>query len=84
MPYGEEYKKPRQYSPPEPTKQVKQCRSSIIQPRNDIRVLSGDANSGGEIGSHTGMVVHKCQLEEHTEQQSCQCLCGHRWIRNLR
>ncbi len=50
------------------------CRGSVIEPSNHIIV-------GMEV--HSGAVIHKCKLLEG-DHLSCECECGHRWIKNFK
>ena len=32
---------------------------------------------------HGGTVAHRCKLEE-SDHDTCECECGHRWVKNFK
>lgn len=70
MGWGEEYSKPREYTPPDVT--VVQCTSTTIEANKSLVVEDRNPHP------HAGTIAHRCELKQKHEEQ-CECLCGYRW-----
>lgn len=33
---------------------------------------------------HAVLVTHVCKNEEHSSEESCECACGQRWVKNYK
>lgn len=66
------------------------CPGSEVELRQDLSASSGiTTHARSEPVEyrpkilHAGSLVHSCALRNKHEDPACQCICGHRWLRNF-